>query len=189
MIVRSTLLCSLLAAATLGSAKADNYKVDPVHSMIIFKAGHFGVGNIYGRFDTFSGDFVYDAADPTKDSVKLEINTDSVDTNAPDRDKHLKSPDFLNTKQFPTATFKSTAVKRVDDKNYEVTGDFTLRGVTKPVTVAVQVLGSGTDPQGKTRLGTESTVALKRSDFDVKALLPAVPDEVQLRIAVEAIKQ
>ena len=157
--------------------------------MIIFKAGHFGVGNVYGRFDTFSGDFVFDPSDPTKDSVKLEIVTDSVDSNAPDRDKHLKSPDFLNAKQFPTATFKSTAVKKVDDKNYEVTGDFTLRGVTKPATLAVQVIGSGTDPQGKVRLGTESTVTLKRSDFDVKAFLPAVPDEVQLRIAVEGIKQ
>jgi polyisoprenoid-binding protein YceI len=182
-------LCALLAAATLGSAGADNYKVDPVHSVILFKAGHFGVGNIYGRFDTFSGEFVFDPNDPTKDSVKLEISTDSIDSNAPDRDKHLKSPDFLNAKQFPTATFKSRAVKKVDDKNYEVTGDFTLRGVTKPVTATVQVIGSGTDPQGKVRLGTESIVTLKRSDFDVKAMLPAVPDEVQLRIAAEGIKQ
>jgi polyisoprenoid-binding protein YceI len=189
MTVRSAFLCTLLAAATLGSARADNYKIDPVHSIILFKVGHFGVGNIYGRFDTFSGDFVFDPTDPAKDSVKLDIITDSVDSNAPDRDKHLKSPDFLNAKQFPTATFKSTAVKKVDDKNYEVAGDFTLRGITKPVTVAVQVIGSGTDPQGKTRLGTESTVTLKRSDFDVKAFLPAIPDEVQLRIAVEAIKQ
>ena len=189
MTVRPTLLCSLLAAATLGSARADNYKIDPVHSMIIFKAGHFGVGNIYGRFDTFSGDFVFDPNDPTKDSVNLEITTDSIDSNSAARDKDLKGPDYLNAKQFPTATFKSTAFKKVDDKNYEVTGDFTLRGVTKPVTVAVQVIGSGTDPQGKFRLGTESTVTLKRSEFDVKALLPAIPDEVQLRIAVEAIKQ
>src|ERR1700746_1587864 len=127
MTVRSTFLCMLLAAATLGSAKADNYKIDPGHSTIIFKVGHFGVGNIYGRFDAFSGDFVFDSNDPTKDSVKLDINTDSVDSNAPDRDKHLKSPDFLNAKQFPTASFKSTEVKKVDDKNYEVTGDFTLR--------------------------------------------------------------
>jgi polyisoprenoid-binding protein YceI len=189
MTVRSTLFCVLLAAATLGSAKADNYKIDPVHSAILFKVGHFGVGNIYGRFDTFSGDFVFDANDPTRDSVKLEINTDSVDSNAPDRDKHLKSPDFLNTKQFPTATFKSTAFKKVDEKNYEVTGDFTLRGITEPVTVAVQVIGTGPGPKGETRLGSESSVTLKRSDFDVKAFLPAVTDEVQLRIAVEAIKQ
>jgi polyisoprenoid-binding protein YceI len=189
MFIRSLLLSSLLAVAGATSARADNYKIDPVHSAILFKAGHFGVGNIYGRFDSFSGDFVFDPNDPSKDSVKLEISTDSVDSNAPDRDKHLKSPDFLNSKQFPTATFKSTAVKKVDDKNYEVTGDFTLRGLTKPVTVAVQVIGTGAGPKGETRLGTESKVTLKRSDFDVKALLPAVADEVQLIIAVEAIKQ
>jgi polyisoprenoid-binding protein YceI len=79
MIVRFTLFCSILTAATLSSAKADNYKIDPVHSAILFKVGHFGVGNVYGRFDAFSGDFVFDANDPTKDSVNLQINTDSVD--------------------------------------------------------------------------------------------------------------
>jgi polyisoprenoid-binding protein YceI len=189
MTVRSTLFCALLAAATFSSAKADNYKIDPVHSTILFKAGHFGVGNIYGRFDSFSGDFVFDPNDPTKDSVKVEITTDSIDSNSAARDKDLKGPDFLRTKQFPTATFKSTAVKKVDDKNYEITGDFTLRGITKPVTLALEVIGSGKGPKGEVRLGTESTVTLKRSDFDVKAYLSAIPDEVQLRIAVEGIKQ
>jgi polyisoprenoid-binding protein YceI len=189
MTLRFTLFCSILAATTLSSAKADNYKIDPVHSAVLFKVGHFGVGNVYGRFDTFSGDFVFDPNDPTKDSVNLGINTDSVDSNFPDRDKHLKSPDFLNSKQFPTATFKSTSFKKVDEKNYEVSGNFTLRGITKPVTVAVQVIGSGPGPKGETRLGTESTVTLKRSDFDVKGFLPAVTDDVQLKIALEAIKQ
>jgi polyisoprenoid-binding protein YceI len=189
MTLRFTLFCSILAATTLSSAKADNYKIDPVHSAVLFKVGHFGVGNVYGRFDTFSGDFVFDPNDPTKDSVNLGINTDSVDSNFPDRDKHLKSPDFLNSKQFPTATFKSTSFKKVDEKNYEVSGNFTLRGITKPVTVAVQVIGGGPGPKGETRLGTESTVTLKRSDFDVKGFLPAVTDDVQLKIALEAIKQ
>ncbi len=189
MIVRFTLFATLLALAGITSAQADNYKIDPAHSAIIFKARHLGVGNIYGRFDTFSGDFVLDPNDSTKDSVKVEITTDSFDSNSAARDKDIKGPDFLNAKQFPTATFKSTAVKKVDDKDYEVTGDFTLRGITKPVTLAVQVIGTGPGPKGETRLGTESTVTLKRSDFDVKAFLQAVADDIQLRIAVEAIKQ
>jgi polyisoprenoid-binding protein YceI len=189
MIVRFTLFCSILASATLSSAKADNYKIDPVHSAILFTVGYFGIGNVYGRFDNFSGDFVFDPNDPTKDSVNLSINTDSVDSNFPDRDKHLKSPDFLNSKQFPSATFKGRSFKKVDEKNYEVSGDFTLRGITKPITVAVQVIGSGPGPKGEPRLGTESTATLKRSDFDVKAFLPAVTDEVQLRIALQAVKQ
>jgi polyisoprenoid-binding protein YceI len=189
MIVRFTLFATLLALAGITPAKADTYKIDPVHSFIIFKAGHFSVGNVYGRFDTFSGELVFDPNDSTKDSVKVEITTDSIDSNSAARDKDIKGPDFLNTKQFPTATFKSRAVKKVDDKDYEVAGDFTLRGITKPVTLAVQVIGTGPGPKGEIRLGTESTVTLKRSDFDVKAFLPAVGDDIQLRIAVEAIKQ
>ena len=88
-----------------------------------------------------------------------------------ERDTHIKGPDFFNAAQFPTATFKSTAVKKVDDKNYEVTGDFTLRGVTKPLTLNLQVIGTGPDPKGAIRMGWEGTATLKRSDFDVKALI------------------
>jgi polyisoprenoid-binding protein YceI len=151
--------------------------------------GYLGIGNIYGRFDSLSGDFVFDSADPTKNSVNVTINTDSVDTNAADRDKHLKSPDFLNAKQFPTATFKSSGVKKVDDKTYDVTGDFTLRGITKPVVLAVKVIGTGPGPKGEPRMGTESTVTLKRTDFDVKYGVPAITDDVQLTIAVQGVKQ
>jgi polyisoprenoid-binding protein YceI len=190
MIVRFTLFATLLALAGITSAQADNYKIDPAHSTILFKVGpYMGIGNIYGRFDTFSGNFVFDANNPAQDSVNVEINADSIDSNSAARDKDLKGPDFLNAKQFPTATFKSTAVKKVDDKDYEVTGDFTLRGITKPITLVVQVIGTGPGPKGETRIGTESTVTLKRSDFDVKAMLPAIPDNVQLKIAVEAVKQ
>lgn len=182
-------LLSILAFAGTTVAQADSFKIDPVHSFIIFKIGHFGVGHVYGRFDSFSGNFTFDQNDQSKDAVNVEIKTDSVDTNAPKRDTDIKSPDFFNAAQFPTATFKSTAVKKVDDKNYEVTGDFTLRGVTKPLTLNLQVIGTGPDPKGAIHMGWEGTAALKRSDFDVKALVPAVSDEVDLIIAVEAVKQ
>lgn len=184
-----SILSSLLAFAGATVAHADAFKIDPVHSTIIFKAGHFGVGNIYGRFDTFSGTFTLDQNDSSKDAVNVEIKTDSLDSNAPKRDTDIKGPDFLNAAQFPTATFKSTSVKKIDDKNFEVTGDFTLRGVTKPLTLNVQAVGSGPGPKGEFRSGWEATTTLKRSDFEVKALLPAVSDQVSLRIAVEGIKQ
>jgi polyisoprenoid-binding protein YceI len=184
-----SILLSLLGFAGATVAHADAFKIDPVHSAVIFEIGHFGVGHIYGRFDTFSGTFTLDQNDPSKDTVSVEIKTDSVDTNFPDRDKHIKSPDFFNAAQFPTATFKSTSVKKVDDKTYEVTGDFTLRGVTKPLTLNVQAIGSGPGPKGEFRSGWEATATLKRSDFEVKTFLPAVTDEVSLRIAVEGIKQ
>jgi len=182
-------LLSALALAGTTAAQADSFKIDPVHSAIIFKIGHFGVGNVYGRFDNFSGTITFDQNDPSKDSVNVEIKTDSVDTNAPARDKDIKGPDFFNAAQFPTATFKSTSVKKVDDKTYEVSGDFSLRGVTKPLTLNVQVIGSGPGPKGEFRMGWEATAELKRSDFEVKTFLPAVSDEVGLRIAVEGIKQ
>jgi polyisoprenoid-binding protein YceI len=184
-----SLLLSILAFAGTTVAQADSFKIDPAHSAILFKVGHFGVGHVYGRFDTFSGTFTFDQNDPSKDAVNVEIKTDTVDTNVPKRDTDIKGPDFLNAAQFPTATFKSTSVKKIDDKNYEVTGDFTLRGVTKPLTLNVQAIGSGPGPKGEFRTGWEATTTLKRSDFDVKALLPAVTDEVSLRIAVEGIKQ
>jgi polyisoprenoid-binding protein YceI len=184
-----SLLLSLLAFAGTTVAQADSFKIDPAHSAVMFKIGHFGVSNVYGRFDTFSGTFTLDQNDPSKDAVSVEIKTDSVDTNVPKRDKDIQGPDFLNAAQFPTATFKSTSVKKVDDKNYEVTGDFTLRGVTKPLTLNVQAIGSGPDPKGAFRTGWEATATLKRSDFEVKALVPAVSDEVSLIIAVEGIKQ
>jgi polyisoprenoid-binding protein YceI len=185
----SLFLLSILALAGTTVTQADSFKIDPAHSSINFKIGHFGISNVYGRFDTFSGTFTLDQNDPSKNAVNVEIKTDSVDTNVPDRDKHIKSPDFFNAAQFPTATFKSTSVKKIDDKTYEVTGDFTLRGVTKPVTLNVKAIGSGTDPKGAFRSGWEATATLKRSDFEVKTFLPAVTDEVGLLISVEGIKQ
>jgi polyisoprenoid-binding protein YceI len=184
-----SILLSLLAVAGPTVAVADTFKIDPFHSSILFKVGHFGISNVYGRFDTFSGTFTLDQSDPSKDVVNVEIKTDSADSNAPKRDTDIKGPDFLNAAQFPTATFKSTSVKKTDDKTYEVTGDFTLRGVTKPVTLNVKAIGSGPDQKGAFRSGWEATATLKRSDFEVKGLLPGVSDEVSLIISVEGVKQ
>ena len=184
-----SLFLGVLALAGTTAARADSFKIDPVHSAILFKINHFGVGNVYGRFDSFSGDLTFDKNDPSKDVVNVEIKTDSVDTNAADRDKHIKSPDFFNAAQYPNASFKSKEFKKLDDKNYEVDGDFTLRGVTKPVMLKIAILGTGPGPKGEIRIGAEGSTTLKRSDFDVKTFLPAVGDEVGLILAVEAIKQ
>src|SRR5258708_9312046 len=178
------LLFSILAVAGTTIAQADSFKIDPVHSAILFKINHFGVGNIYGRFDTFAGTFTIDQADPCRDAVSVEIKTDSVDSNAPDRDKHIKSPDFFNAAQYPTATFKSTSVKKVDDKTYQVIGDFTLRGVTKPLTLDVKAIGTGPGPKGEIRSGWEGTATVKRSDFEVKTFLPAGCGDLRLPIRI-----
>src|SRR5690242_5758721 len=115
------------------SVRADEYVIDGMHSGVNFKIGHIGLSWVYGRFDKFSGGFTLDANDPSKASFRLTIEAASVDTNNEKRDGHLKSPDFFNAKQFPTINFQSTAVKAVKD-GYQVTGDLTMHGVTKPVT-------------------------------------------------------
>src|SRR5947199_2429672 len=123
-------LVALLGAVP---ARADDFTVDAMHSSVTFKISHLGLSWVHGRFDAFSGGFTLDADYSGKNSFAMTIKTESVDTNNQKRDDHLRSPDFFNAKQFPAITFKSTAVKPVQN-GYQVTGDFTLHGVTKPVT-------------------------------------------------------
>lgn len=179
----AVVLCLAGSAASLRAA--DTYAIDPVHSSFIFRIKHINTSYLYGRINTSSGTIVFDEADPTKSSVDLTLNADSIDTFAEKRDQHLKGPDFFNAKQFPTITFKSKSVKKVGE-DYEVTGDFTLLGVSKEITVKLQHTGGGKSPFGDFRIGFEGTFAFKRSDFGMKAMLNAVGDDVQVTVAVEA---
>src|SRR5437879_3709531 len=124
-------LVTLLAVGP--SARADEYVLDEAHSGVNFKISHIGLSWTFGRFKEVSGSCTLDAAAPAKSAFNLTIKADSIDTNNQKRDDHLKSPDFFNATQFPTITFKSTAVKPVEG-GLEVTGDFTMHGVTKAVT-------------------------------------------------------
>ena len=174
-----------LAGSAASLKAADTYAVDPVHSSFIFRIKHINTSYLYGRINTSSGTIVFDEADPTKSSVELELKADTVDTFAEKRDQHLKGPDFFNAKQFPTITFKSKSVKKVGE-DYEVTGDFTLLGVAKEITVKLAHTGGGKSPFGDFRIGFEGTFTFKRSDFGMKAMLNAVGDDVQVTVAVEA---
>jgi polyisoprenoid-binding protein YceI len=181
---------SFVAPAALA---ADNYKVDPVHSSLIFRSKHAGIGIVYGRFNAIAGQFALDEADPSKSSFNFEAQSASVDTGQEKRDAHLKSPDFLNAKQYPTITFKSTAVKKGAQANvWDVSGDLSFHGVTKSVTVPVELIGKGEFPPKTPRVGVESVFAIKMSDFDVKGI-PGAPgvigDEVRLMFATEGTKQ
>ena len=118
----------LAASALLGLgmvATGDDYTIDTAHSGVVFKISHSDLDWVFGRFNDFTGEFTIDSSDPSKSSFKMKINPDSVDTNNAKRDGHLKSPDFFNTKQFPTMSFTSTSVKPIEG-GFEVTGDFTL---------------------------------------------------------------
>jgi polyisoprenoid-binding protein YceI len=184
---RLSLAVLILAAASTARA-ADAYTVDPVHSSVSFSISHVGISDIHGRFDDVAGKLTIDKDDPSKSKFELSIKVDSVDTNNKMRDEHLRSPDFFNTKQFPTLTFQSTKVKKVEG-GYEVTGDLTLHGVTKPVTFTLKGGDKTVEfPKGKMRLGFVTTLAIKRSEFDMKNMLEALGDEVHISIGVEGVK-
>ena len=180
----------VMLLAALASA-ADTYEVDPVHSFVIFRCrnlGQAGAVFIYGRFKDVKGTIVVDK-DPAKSSVNITINADSIDTGVPDRDNHLKSPDFLNTKQFPTITFKSRKIQAIGKDRYRVTGDLTLHGVTRTITVTVEKLGEGKNFKDMQVIGFQTTFTIRRSDFGMKGLMNVAADEVTLTVAIMGIKK
>jgi polyisoprenoid-binding protein YceI len=169
--------------------KADDYTIDAVHSGVSFQISHVGLAYIHGRFDDFSGNFTIDTSDPSKSAFSLSIKSESVDTNNSKRDDHLRSPDFFNVKQFPTISFTSTSVKPIDG-GYEVTGDLTIHGATKPVTFSLKGGASAEFPKGVSRTGfSTSQIVVKRSDFGVGKPMPVLGDEVYVSISFEGTKK
>jgi len=185
------LLAGLLVtpSPTLAESEATGhtYKIDPAHAGFYFRIEHMGLSHTMGRFNTFSGDFTLDGAEST---FELTIETDSIDTGWKKRDDHLRSPDFFNVKQFPEITFTSTEVQREGDV-YEVTGELTMLGTTRTVTVPLTKLGEGEDPWGNQRVGFDSTLTIERSDFGMTKFVDngMVGDEVEIMISFEGIRQ
>ena len=184
---RLALAATLLTCGTLAGA-AETYTVDPVHSSISFMIEHAGISNIHGRFNAFSGKITIDSADPAKSSFALSIPIDSIDTNNAKRDEHLRAPDYFNAKQFPNMTFQSTKVKPIDG-GFEVTGDLTLHGVTKPVTFTLKGGDKVVEfPKGTKRIGLVSSLSINRSDYGVDAEPKALGLEIPILIGIEASK-
>ncbi len=183
-------MAGLALAAALGLVSpvaADEYAVDGMHAGVNFKISHLGLSWIQGRFDQFGGAFTIDAANPEKSSFALNINPASIDTNNQKRDDHLRSGDFLNVKQFPAMKFKSTVVHPVKG-GYEVTGDFTMHGVTKPVTL--ELVGGHTAelPKGVTRTGFSAEFTLRRADFGVGPVTPAIGEKIYVAVSFEGTR-
>ena len=153
-------------------APADTFKLDPVHSEVVFQVEHMGVSKVFGRFNTIQGLFTLDD-DPSKISFEADVPVESLDTGAAPRDKHLKSPDFFNAKQFPDITFKSTAVKKTGDNAFEVTGDLTLHGVTKSITVTLTKVGQAQTQMGE-RAGFDGQFTVNRSDYGMTFMVCGV---------------
>lgn len=186
-------LCALTAATLLlgaQAATAAEYKIDKEgqHAFIQFRIKHLGYSWLYGTFKDFDGGFNFDEKNPAADKVNVTINTSSVDTNHAERDKHLRSADFLNVSKFPQATFVSTGVKK-DGDELDITGNLTLNGVTKPITLEAKLLGQGDDPWGGYRAGFEAEGKLALKDFNITKDLGPASQEVELIISVEGVRQ
>ena len=172
-----------------GPAEAANdlYVIDKGHSTLQFKISHLGVSYTYGRFNDFNGTFKYSKDNPSGCAVEIDVATDSIDSNDEGRDKHLRNPDFFNCEKFPSMSFKSTKVE-MSGAEYRVTGDFTLLGVTKPITIRMKKIGEGKDPWGNYRMGFDGSVMIKRSEFGMNSMIPNIGDEVYLTLGIEGIK-
>ena len=198
MLKKSMLKQSFLALAvsSIGvmslPALADNYVIDTkgAHASINFSIKHLGYSVLTGRFDTFSGDFSYDPAKPEASTINVTIDTSSVNSNHAERDKHLRSPDFLNVEKFPKATFVSKKIVLDDDKDeFDIVGDLTLNGVTKSITIEVEKVGEGKDPWGGYRAGFSGETTITLKDFNVKMDLGPASQTVQLELEVEGVKK
>ncbi|WP_299471126.1 YceI family protein [uncultured Roseibium sp.] len=183
----SALALTLLAAPALAEPVA--YDFDKSHANLSFTYNHLGYSTTDGRFGDWDGKLLIDEGAPANSSVEFTINIDSLDTFWADRDTHLKSPDFFDAAKYPQAVFKSTNVEQTGEKQLEVTGDLTLRGITKPVTLTVDVTALGEHPMAKKpAAGFAATTVLKRSDFGMDKFVPYVGDEVTVTFHAETLK-
>jgi len=184
----------VMSTVTVPAALTGTYAIDHTHSRIGFAARHAMVTKVRGSFNDFEGTGYFDAENPAGSHLQLVIQAASIDTRNADRDGHLKSNDFFDMENYPEITFASTAVEQVDGANYRVTGDLTIKGVAKPVTVDFEYTGSAIDPYGNTRIGFEGKTTVNRKDWGVNwnAALEAggvlVSDKVTLEFEVSAIR-
>lgn len=193
-LARLILIAAVLAAPT--GALASTWQIDPAHTSAQFAVRHLMVSTVRGQMGKVSGVVTLDDTDLTKSSIEASIDVNGIDTREPKRDDHLRSADFLDVAKYPTITFKSTKVEKVADDHYKVTGDLTLRGVTK--SVVLDVTGSPKplhDPMGNVKVGGSAATRINRQDFGVswsKSLDGGgvvVGDDVDITIDVELVKK
>jgi len=166
----------------------ESYAIDNSHSSIVFAVSHFGLSYIYGRFNQCSGNFVVEDGKLAAPGFTFEVDANSIDTNNDERDKHLRGPDFFNTQEFPEIKFVTTGFKKVDDV-YEVTGDMTMLGETKRMTMPIRMVGIGKGPFGKQRAGFFAKFTIKRSDFRMDQMAGQIGDNISVTFGFEGIKE
>lgn len=171
------------------NAMAADYTVDTkgAHASVNFKVSHLGYSYIQGRFNKFEGEFSYDADNVAASTVNVTVDTSSLDSNHAERDKHMRSDDFIDAGKFSTAKFVSTSVVKKEDGGLAITGDMTLHGVTKSIVVDANFIGAGEDPWGGYRTGFEGTTRLQVADYGIKVL--GASSYVDLDIQLEGIRK
>lgn len=187
--LKQTLLASVLALVSAQAfAAAETYTIDGSHTQANFTWTHFGFSNPSAGFNDISGTINFDAEHPTQSSVDVSIAIGSLNTQVEKLDEHLKKADFFDAEKFPTATFKSTKIVKGSAKNaFMVTGDLTIHGVTKPVTLDATLNRAEVHPMSKKpTVGFDASTSIKRSDFGMGAYVPNVSDEIRIHLTTEA---
>lgn len=178
-----------LALALPLHLQAADYVIDTkgAHASINFKISHLGYSFIKGRFNKFSGDFSFDEKNIAKSKVNVKVDTTSLDTNHAERDKHIRSDDFIDAGKFGTATFKSSKVIDKGDNEFDIKGNLTLHGVTKPITIEAELIGAGKDPWGGQRIGFKGETRLELKDFKIPVM--GKSSYVDMELHIEGIKK
>jgi polyisoprenoid-binding protein YceI len=181
---------SVLAATGEKVPSAEKYDIDPSHSGVVFGWNHFGFSNPTARFDEIEGSVLLDKADLTKSSISVTLPLQGLDTGVSKLDEELKSPEFFDAAKYPAITFRSTKVEKTGENGLKVTGELTVHGVTKVVTLDAKVNKIGIfEIPGVIKApaaGFDATTIIKRSDFGVTKYLPVVSDEIPVRITLDA---
>tara|TARA_X000001036_G_scaffold279615_1_gene259722 strand:- start:159 stop:755 length:597 start_codon:yes stop_codon:yes gene_type:complete len=184
------LAISAITAPFTAQAAVENYIIEKPHTQILFFANHLGFSHSLGKFTDHEGTLKFDTENPAQSSVEITIPTSSLTLNDEKWDAHLKNADFFNVEEHPNMTFKSTAIEVTGEKTAKITGDLTLLGVTKPVTLDTTFNHAGKHAfSGKYVAGFSATANIKRSEFGMKYGLPLIGDDVEIRLEVEAIRQ
>jgi polyisoprenoid-binding protein YceI len=179
------------STATQTALPTGTWNVDPIHSSVEFHVKHLGIATVKGQFKEFEGTL---EVGPDGPRAYGTVKVASVDTREPQRDDHLRSPDFFDVDQYPEIAFKSTAIRTLDEDTFEIEGDFSIHGVTRPLTLNATLEGTETDPQGNPRVGLSATAQINRSDYEMKFNMAlgsgnvVVGDKVKILLEISAVK-
>ncbi len=174
---------------SVAPAFAAEYRIDPAHSFVQFRTQHLGFSWLIGRFNRFDGSFEYDAADARgTHNITVQLDTASIDSNHAERDKHLRSDDFLDTDTYPRALFTSSGYSG-DAEGGELRGDLELHGVTRPLVITMRKIGEGADPWGGYRTGFEGSAVIARSDFGIDRNLGPMAENIEISLYIEGIRE